>query len=59
MTDNIDEMVKMWETLSLIRKHCLKWRDCDECIFQDTVCGNVRPTGWELEILKERIKERW
>ena len=55
----MNEMVKMWEALSLIKKHCLKWRDCDERIFQDTVCGNVRPTGWELEILKERIKERW
>lgn len=58
MMDNIDEMAKMWETLIFVKKYCLKCSDCDECIFQGTICGQSVPAFWNLDLLKKRIEKR-
>lgn len=57
---SITSMIAMLETLWVIRKECFYKHSCDECMFQDTICGvETTPVDWDLELLKERIKERW
>lgn len=59
--DNKDTiaMLTILENLCTIRYKCHRVKNCDECMFQDTLCGKETPDDWNLELLKERIKERW
>ena len=56
---SIISMITILENLRTIRSECFRIHNCEECMFQDTICGKETLNDWELELLKERIKERW
>lgn len=56
---SVTSMITILENLRTVRKVCFSTHSCDECMFQDTVCGVGTPVDWDLILLKERIRERW
>ena len=53
-----DKDVRLVEILEVISQHCRAIDDCDECIFQSTICAREIPLAWGVDLLKESIKER-